>query len=97
MTVGVVVVLLLVNQPVLNGGGGLAGVNTLLALDLDGHALVLLQGGGEVGLLGRFGGLGLAECEDVALGVRVLDGWCLVGLEFFQVEFLDKVGYSVGK
>lgn len=69
MTVGVVVLILLLNQPVLDGGGGLAGVGTLLTLDLDGHALVLLQGGGEVGLLGRLGSLRLAECEDVALRV----------------------------
>lgn len=88
---GVVVLLLLLDQPVLDSGGGLAGV-TFLTLDLDSHALVLLEGSGQIGLLGRLGSLGLAECEDLALGVGVLDDWCLVGLKFFQVEFLDEVG-----
>lgn len=92
---GVVVILLLVNQPVLSDGGGLAGVGTLLALDLDGHALVLLQGGGKVGLLGGQGGLRLLELKDVALGVVGLECWCLVGLELFQVKLLDEVGCDV--
>lgn len=96
MAVGVLLLVLLIDQPVLDGGSGLAGV-TLLALDLDGHGLVLLEGGGQVGLFGRLGGLGLVECEDLALGVRLLDGRCLVGLEFFQVEFLDEVGCAGGE
>lgn len=91
MAVSVLILVLLLDQPVLNGSGRLAGIG-LLALNLDGHALILLERGGEIGLLGRLGGFGLVECEDLALGVGVLDGWCLVGLEFFQVEFLDKVG-----
>lgn len=89
---GVVVLVLLLDQPVLDSGSGLTGISTLLAFDLDGHALVLLERRSQVGFLGRLGGLGLVECEDLALSVRVLDGWCLVGLEFFQVEFLDEVG-----
>lgn len=84
--------LVLLDQPVLDGGGGLAGASGLLALDLDGHVLVLLKRGGEVGLLGGLGGLGLVEGQDLALGVVGLECWCLVGLEFFQVEFLDEVG-----
>jgi hypothetical protein len=91
VAVGVLLVLL-IDQPVLDGGGGLAGGGGLLALNLDGQALVLLQRGGEVGLLGGLGGLGLVEDQDLALGVVGLECWCLVGLEFFQVEFLDEVG-----
>lgn len=87
-----VLLLVLLDQPVLDGGGGLAGAGGLLALDLDGHVLVLLQRGGQVGLLGGLGGLGLVEGQDLALGVVGLECWCLVGLEFFQVEFLDEVG-----
>lgn len=92
MAVGVVVLVLLLDQPILDSGGRLVGVNALLTFDLDGHALVLLERRGQVGFLGRLGCLGLVECEDLALCVRVLDGWCLVGLEFFQVEFLNEVG-----
>lgn len=87
-----VLLLVLLDQPVLDGGGRLAGAGALLALNLDGHVLVLLQRGGEVGLLGGLGGLGLVEGQDLALGVVGLECWCLVGLEFFQVEFLDEVG-----
>lgn len=97
MAMGVIVVILLLNQPVLGDGGRLAGVGTLLALDLDRHALVLLQGGGEVGLLGGQGSLGLLELENVALGVVGLDCWYLVGLELFQVELLDEVGCGVDR
>lgn len=83
--------LLLLDEPVLNSGGGLASLGALLALDLDGHALVLLEVGGEVALLGGLGGLGLAEGGDLACGVGVLDGGGLVGLELLEVEFLDEV------
>ena len=86
--------LLLFDEPVLNGGGGLAGIGPLLALDLDGHALVLLEVGGQVGLLGRLGGLGLAEGGHLADGVRVLDGGGLVGLELPQVELLDEIRWE---
>ena len=84
--------LLLLNEPVLDNGGGSTGLGTLLALNLDGHVLVLLQAGGEVGLLGRLGGLGEREGGDVANGVGLLDGGGLVGLELLEVELLDKVG-----
>lgn len=88
-----VVILLLLDKPVLdNSSGARLGGITLLTLNLDSHALVLLERGGEVGLLGRLGGLGLVEGEDLTLGVRVLDCWCLVGLEFFEIEFLDEIG-----
>jgi hypothetical protein len=95
----VIVILLLVNEPVLEdrggGAGGLGG--GVLALDLDGHVLVLLEGGGEVGLLGRLGGLGQAEGGYVAGRVAVLDWGRLVGLEFFEVELLDEVGWTKEK
>lgn len=87
-----VLLLVLLDQPVLDGGGGLAGTGGLLSLDLDGHVLVLLQRGGEVGLLGGLGRLWLVEGQDLALGVVGLECWCLVGLEFFQVKLLDEVG-----
>lgn len=85
-------VILLLNQPVLNDGGGGAGGNSLLALDLDGHGLVLLQAAGEIGLLGGLGGLGDREGLDLTDGIRVLDGGGLVSLELLQVQLLDKVG-----
>lgn len=69
--------------------GGSGGV---LALDLDGHALVLLQASGEVRLLGGLGGGGDGEGLDLALGVGLLDGGGLVGLELLEVELLDEVG-----
>lgn len=84
--------LLLLNEPVLDNGGGGTGIGALLALNLDSHVLVLLQAGGEVGLLGRLGGLGKAEGGDVADGVGLLDGGGLVGLELLEVELLDEVG-----
>ena len=74
------VVLLLVDQPVLDDSGGLVRSDGLLALHLDRHGLVLLQAGGEIGLFGGLGGLGEAECGDLADGVGVLDGGGLVGL-----------------
>lgn len=87
------ILVLLLDQPVLNrGGGSLAVGRDLLALDLDGHRLVLLQAAGQVGLLGRRRGGGQAEGGNLALGVLGLDGGDLVGLELLQVELLDKVG-----
>ena len=89
----VCLLLLLGLEPVgRRGGGGLGAVGGVLALDLHGHALVLLQVAGEVGLLGRVRGLGEGEGLDLALGVRFLDGWDLVGLELLEVEILDEVG-----
>jgi hypothetical protein len=73
------------------GGTGVLG-GGVLALDLNGHALVLLQVAGKVGLLGGSGGLGDAEGLDVALGIGLLDGGDLVGLELLEVKLLDEVG-----
>ena len=73
---------LLVNKPVLEDGrGGTRGLASgVLALDLDGHGLVLFQGRSEVGLLGGLGGLREGESGDVAGRVGVLDDGGLVGL-----------------
>ena len=84
--------LLLLNEPVLNNGSGGRGIGTLLSLNLNGHVFVLLQAGGEIGLLGRLGGLGEGEGGDLADGVRVLDGGGLVGLELLEVKLLNEVG-----
>ena len=81
---------LLLLEPALLGGGGLAGNS--LALDLDLLGLVGRQLTGEVGLLGGGGSLGEVESVDVALGVAGLDGGGLVGLELTEVEVLDLVG-----
>ena len=95
--------LLVVHEPGvvlrLRGGGRLGRRSgaALLALDLDGHALVLLERGGEVGLLGRLGGLRLGEGGDVALGVGGLDGRRFVGLQLPEVELLDEVGCRGGR
>lgn len=71
--------------------GGLGG--GVLALNLDGHVLVLLEVAGEVRLLGGGGRLGDGEGLDLALGVRGLDLGGLVGLELLEVEVLDEVGW----
>lgn len=92
----VIILLLLLDEPVLDGGGGLAGLSTLLTLNLNSHALVLFQAGGEVGLLGGLGGLRKGEGGDLTDGVGVLDGGGLVGLELPQVELLDEVGCNTG-
>jgi hypothetical protein len=85
-------ILLLSLKPVgnLGGTGGLG--RAVLALNLNGHALVLLQVASEVGLLGGGGCLGDVECLDVALSVGLLDGGDLVGLELLEIKLLDKVG-----
>lgn len=75
-----------------SGSTALAGLGSILAFNLDSHALVLLQVAGEVRLLGRGGGLGHGEGLDVTFGIGLLDGWGLVGLELLQVEVLDEVG-----
>jgi len=92
----VVILLLLLDEPVLDDGGGLAGLSTLLTLNLDGHGFVLLQAGGEVGLFGGFGSLGKREGGDLTDGIGVLDGSGLVGLELLEVELLDEVGCNKG-
>lgn len=83
---------LLNHEPVVLDGLAVGGSGGVLALDLDSHALVLLQAGGEVGLLGRLGGGGDGEGLDLALGVGLLNGGGLVGLELLEVELLDEVG-----
>lgn len=82
--------LLFLLEPALLNGGGLASGG--LALDLDLLALVGGQFAGEVGLLGRLGGLGGGELLDVLFGVTSLDGDGLVGLELTEVQVLDGVG-----
>lgn len=86
--------ILLSLEPVgnLGGAGRLSG--GVLTLDLNGHALVLLQVASEVGLLGGSGGLGDAESLDVALGIGLLDDGDLVGLELLKVKLLNKIGYK---
>lgn len=88
MSVGLV---LLGLEPVRDNGSTLS-CGRVLALNLDSHALVLLEATGEVGLFGRDRGLGHAEDLDVALGVGLLDGRGLVALESLEVQLLDKVG-----
>lgn len=85
--------LLLGLEPVGKGGGGAGGLRgDILALNLDGHALVLLEVASEVGLLGGLGGLGDGKGLDLADGVGLLDGGNLVGLELLEVQLLDEVG-----
>lgn len=86
-------ILLLSLEPVSDLRGARGGLGRgVLALNLDGHALVLLQAASEVGLLRGGGGLGGAEGLDLALRVGLLDGGGLVGLELLEVELLDEVG-----
>lgn len=85
-------ILLLSLEPVGDGSGTTRGSGDILALNLDGHALVLLKAASEIGLLGGSGGLGDVEGLDLALGVGGLDGGDLVGLELLEVELLDEVG-----
>lgn len=84
-------VLLLGLKPVSNLGGTGLG-RAVLALNLNGHALVLLQVAGEVGLLWGGRCLGDVEGLDVTLSIGLLDGGDLVGLELLQIKLLDEVG-----
>lgn len=84
-------ILLLGLKPVSNLGGARLG-RAVLALNLNGHALVLLQVAGEVGLLWGGRCLGDVEGLDVALSIGLLDGGDLVGLEFLEIKLLDEVG-----
>lgn len=93
LVVGSLLTLVLLDEPVLDSSGGAAD-NTLVALDLDSHGLVVLQRVGEVSLLWGLGRLGRCECLDLADGIGVLDGGGLVGLELLEVEFLNEVGYT---
>ena len=80
-------------EPVGKGGRGTGGLGrSVLALDVDSEALVLLKVAGEVGLFGGFGRLGEGEGLDLANGVGLLDGGNLVSLELLEVELLDEVG-----
>lgn len=63
-------------------------------LNLDSLCLVRLQFARNVGLFGGCGGRGDLECLDIALGVRSLDWWDLVGLELAKVQLLDEIGWS---
>lgn len=83
--------LLLLLEPALLDGGGLASGS--LALDLDFLGLVGLELVGQVGLLGRLGRSGQLELLDVSVGVTGLDGGRLVGAEFTEVQLLNGVGY----
>ena len=94
LVVGASRLLFLIDQPVLDDGGRGGGRGALVALNLDDGVLVLLQAAGQVGLLGRLGGLGHGEGLHLAGGVRVLDGCGLVGFQLLEVELLDKVGYT---
>lgn len=88
-------VFLLGLEPVGEGGGTtLAGLGGILAFNLDGHVLVLLQVAGEVRLFGGGGGLGHGEGLDVAISVGLLDGGGLISPDLLQVEILDEVGYE---
>jgi hypothetical protein len=82
--------LFLLLEPALLDGGGLASGG--LALNLNLLALVGGQFAGEVGLLGRLGGLGSSELLDVLFGITGLEGGGLVGLELAEVQVLDGVG-----
>lgn len=82
--------LLFLLEPALLDRGGLASGG--LAFDLDLLALVGGQFAGEVGLLGRLGGLRGGELLDVLFSVTSLDGGGLVGLELAEVQILDRVG-----
>jgi hypothetical protein len=88
-----VLILLLGLEPVGQGGGS-GGCAGILALNLDGEALVLLQAAGQIGLLGGGGGLGGGEDLDLAVGVGGLDGGELVVLDALEVELLNEVGYT---
>ncbi len=89
------ILILLLYKPVLDHGRcatGLGGIG-VLALDLDGHALVLLQAAGQIRLLGRPGLLGLGKDVDMAGRVGILDRGGLVRFELLEVELLDEVGW----
>jgi hypothetical protein len=84
--------LLVLLEPVLLDGSGLASGG--LALDLNLLALVGGELTSEVGLLGGGRGLGESELLDVLVGVTGLDGGGLVGLELLEVEVLDRIGWK---
>lgn len=83
--------LLILLEPALLDRGGLASGG--LALNLNLLALVGGQFAGEVGLLGRLGGLGGGELVDMRVGVTGLDRSGLVGLELTEIQVLNGVGW----
>ena len=84
--------LLLGLEPVRENSSTRGRLGGVLALNLNSHALVLLQVAGKVGLFGGLGGLGDVEDLDLAIGVGLLDGGGLVGLELLKIKLLDEVG-----
>jgi hypothetical protein len=77
-------------KPALLNGGRLAASS--LALNLNFLGLVGAQFIGKARLFGGLGSSGSAELLDVGLSIAGLDGGRLVGTEFTEVEFLDRVG-----
>lgn len=69
LVVGASRLLFLIDQPVLDDGGRGGGRGALVALNLDDGVLVLLQAAGQVGFLGRLGGLGGGEGMYLTLGI----------------------------
>ena len=93
--VAVGLVLLLSLEPVGESGGTLAGLGGgVLTLNLNGHALILLQAAGEIGLFGGGGRLGHGKGLNLAFGIGLLDCRHLVGLELLQIELLNEVGWG---
>lgn len=84
--------LLILLEPALLDGGGLASGG--LTLDLDLLALVGGKFAGKVGLLRGLGGSGGGELVDVLIGVTGLDGSGLESLELAEVKVLDGVGWK---
>jgi hypothetical protein len=82
--------LLILLEPVLLDGGGLASGS--LAFDLDLLALVGGEFTGKVGLLRGLGSSGGGELVDVLIGITGLDGSRLESLELAEVKVLDGVG-----
>jgi hypothetical protein len=80
-------------KPALLNGGGLAASS--LALNLNFLGLVGAQFIGKACLFGGLGSSRGAELLDVGLSIAGLDGGRLVGTEFTEVEFLDRVGCSM--
>lgn len=67
-------------EPVFDGGGTGSASGGISALNLDSHALILLEAAGEISLLGGQGGLGDVEDLNVGIGIALLDDGSLVGL-----------------
>lgn len=86
-------ILLLGLEPVGQGGGSTGSLGSgILALNLDGHGLVLLEAAGEVALLRGLGGGWGGEGLNLADGVGLSDRRDLVGLQLLEIELLDEIG-----